>query len=91
MPIGPPNAPLTADRKDGIWVMGGWGTQEPRATFRYSPVNGTWMRGPDLPTPLAWAAAADVGGRLVVAGGAWYSEAHRYFIFSDRTWTLRDR
>jgi len=89
MPVGWPNAPITAVCGGDIWVMGGWGTQEPRASFRYSHRDGTWTRCPDLPIPLAWGGAADMGGHLIVVGGAYYSEKHRIFIFSDCAWALR--
>ncbi|MBN1346311.1 MAG: hypothetical protein JXQ73_26725 [Phycisphaerae bacterium] len=88
MPIGPPNAPLTAVHNNEIWVMGGWGTNQPRAVFCYSPKTNAWRSGPDLPIPLGWAAAAEIDGNLVIAGGAYYSPEHRAFIFSNRTFTL---
>ncbi len=88
MPEGAPHAPITAAFKGEIWVMGGWGTKQGRAIFRYVPKTSTWKRGPDLPTPLAWGAAADMHGNLVVAGGAYYSREHHGFIFSDRTYML---
>ncbi len=90
MPIGPPNAPLTAAFRGEVWVMGGWGTKHGRAVYRYAPTTDTWQRGPDLPIPLGWGVAADVAGRLVIAGGAYYSREHHGFVFSDRTFVLRD-
>lgn len=89
MPIGPPNAPLMAAHKGEIWVMGGWGTKHPTATQIYAPRRRRWRRGPDLPTPLGWAAAAELNGKLVIAGGAYYGPEHRSFLFTDTCWELR--
>ena len=69
-----------------VWVMGG---SLSRTTQRYRPQQRTWVPGPDLPTDQAWGAALDLGGRLIVAGGAHWSERHRIYVFDDRTWALR--
>ncbi len=90
MPIGPPNAPLTAVHDGEIWVMGGWGTKHGRAIHRYAPQTRTWTRGPDLPIPLGWGAAVEMDGKLVIAGGAYYAREHHGFIFSDCAFLLRD-
>ena len=84
-----PRACLCAPHGGEVWAMGGYDTAEPRATWRYSPKDGQWRRGPDLPTPLGWGAAVDFGGKLIIAGGAYYSEEHGYYIFTDRTLELR--
>ncbi len=89
MPEGPPNAPLVAPHGDEVWVMGGWGTKRPRAVWRYAPTKRSWRRGPDLPTPLAWGAATEIDGRLIVAGGAYHSKEHHGFIFTRAMWMLR--
>jgi len=85
-----PRACLCAAHNGEVWVMGGYGTDEPRATWRYSPKDGKWRRGPDLPTPLGWGAAGELGGKLILAGGAYRSEPHKYYIFTDRTLMLRE-
>jgi N-acetylneuraminic acid mutarotase len=85
-----PRAPLMAAHRGEIWIMGGYGTDEPRAVLVYSPKDGKWRRGPDLPTPLGWGAAVEIDGRLILAGGAYYSSEHKCYIFSDRTVVLRE-
>lgn len=89
MPEGPPNAPLVTAYRDEIWVMGGWGTKEPRAVWCYAPDKRSWRRGPDLTTPLAWGAAAEIDGRLLIAGGAYHSKEHHGFVFTRAVWMLR--
>ena len=92
-----PRAALTAAHAGEVWIMGGYDTDEPRGVHVYSPKSGKWRRGPDLPTPLGWGAAVEIGGKptaagkLIIAGGAYYSEPHKYYIFTDRTLMLRDR
>jgi N-acetylneuraminic acid mutarotase len=65
--------------------MGGRDIERQERTVIYSPVSRKWRSGPDLPRPLAWGAAATVGGRLMVVGGA----AGRGY--SNRTFLLRQR
>jgi N-acetylneuraminic acid mutarotase len=91
MPPMPPRAAIMAAHAGAVWVMGGWTPQNSnglRETYRYVPAERYWERGPDLPGPLAWAAAGELNGSLVIAGGAYYSPAHGYFTFEDRTFTL---
>jgi hypothetical protein len=82
-----PQAAQVAAHRGEVWVMGG---SRRRDTNIYNPVANTWRRGPDLPCDNSWGAAVDVGGTLIVAGGAHYSERHRTFLFDDRTWALRE-
>jgi hypothetical protein len=85
-----PNAPLCTAFDDMVWVMGGRGPDGGQtSSWAYSPDTGKWIQGPDIPLPVSWAAAADVDGRLLIAGGA-YNEARVGSYFnSDRVFLLR--
>ena len=94
MPVTAPRAAITAAHNGEVWVMGGWTPQVARGTgkvFAFSPKSKTWREERELPGPLAWAAAGDVDGKLIVAGGAYYSPEHAYYIFEDRAFLLRDQ
>jgi hypothetical protein len=78
-------SPQMAAYKGEIWIMGGRDIEHQDATTIYSPRNGSWRQGPNLPRPLAWGAATEVGGRLMVVGGA----AGRGY--NNRTFVLRER
>lgn len=80
-------APLVAAYRGEVWVMGGY---MDRQTRRYSPGTRTWRSGPSLPAGLAWGAAAVMDGRLIIVGGAHWSELHQAIVFDDRTYVLRD-
>ena len=82
-----PSASLTAACKGEVWVRGGSGTKSPRAVWKYSPRTREWTAGPDLPTPLCWGAAAELDGRLVIAGGAYGTRG--IYVFSNRAYRLR--
>ena len=56
--------------------------------LRYSPKGRRWTTGPDLPVPLGWGAAAEVGGRLYLAGGL--GRRGYVSVFSDATYVLND-
>ena len=70
-----------------IWVMGGVRTKR---TFRYDPEQGEWLPGPDLPTEQSWGSASDLNGRLVLAGGARWSEFHQRYIFDDSAYMYKE-
>lgn len=85
-----PNAPLCAAHNGEVWVMGGVGRGGARvATHVYAPNSGQWRQGPDLPIPVSWGAAADVNGRLLIAGGAYYETRAKDYHNSDRAFFLR--
>lgn len=81
-----PQAAQVAVHGGQVWVMGG---SRRRDTHVYDPRARTWRAGPDLPCDNSWGAAVDVGGTLIVAGGAHRSERHRTYVFDDRLWALR--
>ncbi len=85
-----PSAPMCAVFEGKIWVMGGRGADGAQTTvFAYSPESGQWERGPDLPLPVSWAAAAEVNGQLLVAGGAYEDARVGNFFNTDRVFLLR--
>jgi uncharacterized repeat protein (TIGR03806 family) len=88
-PTQPRSAQVAAWRGE-LWIMGGVDIAERTATHIYHPAQRTWRRGPDLPTPLAWGAAAVVHDQLVVTGGSWLSgpPEKRKYIYTDRTLAL---
>jgi N-acetylneuraminic acid mutarotase len=86
-----PNAPLCAAHDGQVWVMGGVGNGGARvATHVYSPESSQWRKGPDLPLPVSWGAAADVNGRLLIAGGAYQEPRAKDYHNSDRAFLLRE-
>ena len=89
-PSRPPSAPLCTAFNGSVWVMGGRGAKSGQtASFAYAPDTGQWRRGPDLPSPVSWAAAAVVNGRLLIAGGAYRDERVGDYFNSDRVFLLR--
>lgn len=81
-----PQAALVTAFGGEIWVMGGY---RMKTTHRYAPGERKWRPGPQLPTEQSWGAAAVLGDRLIIAGGAHWSEVHQTYIFDDRTYVLR--
>ncbi len=79
-----PQASQIAAHDGQVWVLGSYNTTK---GYRYSPADRTWRRAPDLPTPNSWGAAAELGGRLVVVGGAHQTSTN--FTFDDRMYALR--
>ena len=70
--------------------MGGRGAKSGQtASFAYAPATGQWRRGPDIPLPVSWGAAASVNGRLLIAGGAYRDERVGDYFNSDRVFLLR--
>ena len=82
-----PQAAQVAAHNGEIWVLGGVGIKR---TFRYLPQKGEWVPGPDLPTEQSWGSAGDLNGRLVLAGGARWSEFHQRYIFDDSVYMYRE-
>lgn len=87
VPTGLPQAPLVAAHKKAVWVIGGYKTN---AVWRYKPEGRRWYEAPELPTPQSWGAAWSLKDRLMVIGGAHWSEAHEVFIFDDRVFVLQE-
>jgi len=81
-----PQAAQVAAYDGKVWVMGG---SRRKDTHIFDPKTESWEVGPDLPTDNSWGAALDLGGRLVVAGGAHWSERHQRYYFDDRLIALR--
>lgn len=87
-----PRASLVAALGDDIWVMGGRGkTAGVRTTYSYSVKTGEWTPGPDLPIPVSWGAAAEVNGRILIAGGAYREDRAGGIINSDRVFFLKGK
>jgi hypothetical protein len=81
-----PQAALVAAYRDKIWVMGG---SRLKASHRYNPASRQWLPAPDLPTDQSWGAAHALGDRLIIAGGAHWSETHQTYIYEDRSFLLK--
>ena len=82
-----PQAAQVAAHNGEIWVMGG---VRIKRSFRYDPAQGEWLPGPNLPTEQSWGSASDLNGRLVLAGGARWSEFHQRYIFDDSAYMYRE-
>jgi len=85
-----PRAVLITAYKGELWLIGGLDTSEPTAVRIFNPKTRSWRMGPSVPHPMAWGPAAVVGGKLIIAGGAYYSKPHKYFIFTDTAYELRE-
>jgi N-acetylneuraminic acid mutarotase len=94
MPVGL-NHPTAVAYRGRLYVHGGYegaaGLTEPSAALlRYDPGTDRWRRLPDSPTPRAAHAAAVIGRRLFVAGGANDSGSLRsleIYDFGRRRWS----
>lgn len=82
-----PQAAQVAAHDGKIWVLGGVHTKR---TFCYDPQSGQWKPGPELPTEQSWGSASDLNGRLIIAGGAHWSEFHHRFIFDDAVYAYKE-
>jgi N-acetylneuraminic acid mutarotase len=89
-PPAKPRAPTMATFKGEVWISAGQDVEDPVGTFIYSPDEQSWRKGPDAPSPQAWGAASELGGKLMFVGGAHWSEEAGYFIFDDRTFVLNE-
>lgn len=78
-----PRSPQVAAYQGKIWMMGGRELPTGTRTVIFDPITGSVIDGPELPRELSWGAASEVGGRLMVTGGA----AGR--CYNDRTFLLR--
>jgi hypothetical protein len=85
-----PSAAFCAAYKGEVWVMGGYRDKgaTPGAVWRYRPKSREWRAGPTLPMPLCWGAAAEVGGKLIIAGGGFGS--HGTYVFPNRAFRLKE-
>jgi N-acetylneuraminic acid mutarotase len=78
-----------------LYVSGGYAAENTlsaptRLLLRYNPRSRRWKRLPDAPTPRAAHAAAAIGGRLYVAGGANDTGSLRsleIYDFARRRWS----
>ena len=89
------NHPVAVAYRGRLYVSGGYAGEHSlsaptRVLFRYSPRVRRWKRLPPAPTPRAAHAAAVIGGRLYVAGGANDSGSLRsleIYDFARRRWS----
>ena len=93
MPIGL-NHPVAVARRGRLYVSGGYSAESgladaSRVLLEYDPGRDRWRRLPPAPTPRAAHAAAVIGRRLYVAGGANASGSLRsleIYDFRARRW-----
>ncbi|MBI2190357.1 MAG: hypothetical protein HYU36_00040 [Planctomycetes bacterium] len=85
-----PRSPLMASHGGEVWVMGGQDVKNATASHVYSPRARAWRAGPEIPTRQAWGAAGEIRGRLILAGGAHWSEPAKCFVYEDRVFQARD-
>lgn len=79
-----PRSPQLAMHHGELWQCGGRELAVPNMTRIYHPENRQWHSGADIPSELAWGAAGDLAGSLIIAGGA---DGKRY---SNATLRWRD-
>ena len=85
-----PRSPEVVSWRGEIWIIGGRDLADPTQVEIFEPGSGRWRLAPPIPEPLAWGAAAVVGDRIhVVGGAAGTRDPARPFVFSNRTWVLR--
>lgn len=89
MPGKAPAAPALVAGDGKVWLLGGWGGDEPAGTFWFDPKQRLWGRGSKMPAPLNWLAAGWFDNRLYLFGGAYHSPEHGDYIFYDRAFVLR--
>jgi non-specific serine/threonine protein kinase len=89
------NHTVAVAHRGKLYVSGGYAAESSlsgpsRALLRYNPRRRRWKRLPPAPTPRAAHAAAAIGGRLYVAGGANDSGSIRsleIYDFARRRWS----
>lgn len=85
----PSHLPVTsyvAAYEGEVWALGDHKTRE---SWRYSPDERVWRSGPDLPKENSWGGAGVLNGRLLVVGGAHWSERQNVHIWDERVFALR--
>lgn len=89
-PGGIPRSCQMAAYRGEIWMLGGQDIADKTQTLIFNPRTQQFRKGPPLPRPNSWGAAATVNGKLIVTGGAALrSETDRIYIYNDRTFVLR--
>ena len=89
----PPQSPSyveLASHQGLVWLMGGRFCPKENAVQVFDRATATWANRPDLPYPIAWGASGEVGGQLIVAGGAAERfKGRRIYVFWNSTFLLR--
>ena len=89
-PGGVPRSCQMAAYRGEIWMLGGQDNADKTQALIFNPRAKQFRKGPPLPRPNSWGAAATVHGKLIVTGGAALrSETDRIYIYNDRTFVLR--
>ena len=65
-----PRSPQVVAWNSELWIMGGRDIEDGKQVLIYRPSDRTWRKGPSLPRPLAWGAAASDDGAIYLIGGA---------------------
>jgi N-acetylneuraminic acid mutarotase len=90
-PGGVPRSCQMAAYRGEIWMLGGQDIEDPEQSLIFHPRTKQFRRGPPLPRPNSWGAAATVNGKLIVTGGAALrSPSDRIYIYNDQTFVLRE-
>jgi hypothetical protein len=89
-PGGVPRSCQMAAYRGEIWMLGGQDIEDQRQSLIFNPHTKQFRKGPPLPRPNSWGAAATVNGKLIVTGGAALrSSSDRIYIYNDQTFVLR--
>jgi hypothetical protein len=89
-PGGVPRSCQMAAYRGEIWMLGGQDIEDKTQSLIFNSRTKQFRKGPPLPRPNSWGAAATVNGKLIVTGGAALrSETDRIYIYNDRTFVLQ--
>jgi hypothetical protein len=89
-PGGVPRSCQMAAYRGEIWMLGGQDIEDKNQSLIFNPRTKQFRKGPPLPRPNSWGAAATVNGKLIVTGGAALrSDTDRIYIYNDRTFVLQ--
>lgn len=89
-PGGVPRSCQMAAYRGEIWMLGGQDIEDQTQSLIFNPRTKQFRKGPPLPRPNSWGAAASVNGKLIITGGAALrSQSDRIYIYNDQTFVLK--
>jgi hypothetical protein len=84
-------SPGVAFYRDRLWAMGGNSVGDQLSTTEiYDPKTDRWSEGPPLPNRMGWFAALPLHDRLLIAGGLYFDQGRKKYVFLDAAYVLED-